>query len=269
MDKDYWNDVAGPSWVRDQQQLDAMLVAHANSVIAAAELRSDHRVVDIGCGCGALTLQASELAASAVGVDVSRPMLARARERATQSGSSAQFIEGDAQTHSFESGSFDRLLSRFGVMFFADPSAAFRNMHGWLTPGGRITFVCWQSIQDNTWMSEPGERVAQFITDPPPPAPEGGPGPFSLADPITVHTMLGACGFHGVDIDQLLLPMRVEGDIDAAVHFYSQRGSVQMALNQAPDKEPVLDAVRAFVADHHDGSAFSMDGAAWLVSATR
>ena len=182
---DYWNDEAGPKWVRLQELLDHQLADLGLFVVERAAPAAGERVLDIGCGCGASSLELAQRVGpkgSVLGVDVSEPMLARARERARHAGvDNLQFQRGDAQVTPFEPGSFDLVHSRFGIMFFEDPPAAFANMRRALAPNGRVTFVCWQPLSENPWMRIPMAAALPHIELPPIPAP-GAPGPFALGD---------------------------------------------------------------------------------------
>src|SRR5262249_6517301 len=143
------------------------------------------RVLDVGCGTGQTSIELARRAGpggAVTGIDISAPMLARARARAADAGArTVTFLDADAQTHRFDPASLDVCFSRFGIMFFAAPDAAFANLRSALRPAGRLAFVCWQSMRDNPWMLVPLMAAAAHITLPPPPAPDA-PGPFSFAD---------------------------------------------------------------------------------------
>src|SRR5881628_2723223 len=158
-----------------------------------ARIGAGERVIDIGCGCGDTTIALARRVGPAglvLGIDVSAPMLARAADAAREAGvAHVRFEHADAQTHRFPAQAFDVLYSRFGVMFFSDPAAAFGNLRTALRPGGRLGFVCWQAVPENPWIAVPLEAAAQHMALPPPPAP-GAPGPFSFADPERVRRIL-------------------------------------------------------------------------------
>src|SRR5262249_38336345 len=149
-------------------------------------------VLDVGCGCGDSTVDLARRVApdgTVVGMDISAVMLERARQTAREQGVNARFEHADAQTHAFAPASFDVLFSRFGVMFFADPTAAFANLRSALRPGGKLAFVCWQSLAENPWMLVPLGAAFQIIPPPPMPAPDA-PGPFAFADQSRVRSIL-------------------------------------------------------------------------------
>ena len=170
---DYWNAVAGETWVTYQAQLDRQIQPLGAEALRVLEPAPGERVIDIGCGCGQTTLALAErvgAAGAATGVDISRPMLEVARQRPVPAGAAApRFVEADAQAADLGRGAHDAAFSRFGVMFFADPAAAFANIRAALKPGGRMVFVCWRPLAENLWMRLPLE-AAQPLLPPMPPA---------------------------------------------------------------------------------------------------
>ena len=166
----YWNEQAGPVWVAEQQSLDAMLEPLGQTAMELAGIEPGNRVLDVGCGAGNTTLQLGERvgpSGSLLGVDLSAPMLERARERARSAGADhVSFQQADAQIEPLRD--FDRVFSRFGVMFFADPVAAFANLRRALGPGGRIAFICWRPLAENPWILEPMRILAELVELPAP-----------------------------------------------------------------------------------------------------
>lgn len=271
---EYWNVLAGPRWVEQEERLDAQLRPLGALSIERLGVEPGHRVLDVGCGCGdhALALAARAGPKGAVlGVDVSEPMLARARERARGMGN-VSFVAADAQTHDF-GGSFDRVASRFGVMFFDDFPAAFANLRRALRPGGRIAFVCWQRIEENPWMAVPMDAARPWMP-PPPVAPYPGmPGPFGLDDPARIRGALAAAGFADVRLDDVRVPVRVGSarTLEEAVRFLLVAGPAAAALRgAAPEVRPAVEsALRAALAPYVDASGVWLPGAAWIVTAQR
>ena len=149
----YWNGEGGVHWVKQQAHTDAVLAPVADAVIAHAAPRSGERVLDIGCGCGSTTLLLSPLASHVTGLDISEPMLNVARQRA-EGLANVDFVNADAAAFRTDT-PYDLLFSRFGVMFFGDPTAAFANLRRAARPGGRLAFVCWRPIGENPWMQAP------------------------------------------------------------------------------------------------------------------
>jgi SAM-dependent methyltransferase len=272
----YWNDSAGPVWVTQQERLDAQIGPLGSLARARAAIRIGERVLDVGCGCGTTTLELADAVGDAgrvVAVDISRPMLERARQRVEGAGSAAR-IEwrlDDAQTAAFEGGGFDLVFSRFGVMFFEDPVAAFANLRRALRRGGRLAFVCWQPRDKNPWMLAPAMAAAQHVAFPPPPPPHA-PGPFAFGDAAHVRGILERAGFADVAHEAVNGPMRLAGDsVDEALELSLQIGPVGAALREArPSDEQrarVIEAVRKVIESFETPRGIEAEAGAWIVTA--
>jgi SAM-dependent methyltransferase len=273
----YWNEVAGPRWVKFQETLDTELSALSGVALDRAGLAAGEAVLDVGCGCGGTALELGRRVGpggSVLGVDLSNPMLARARERAAAERlAHVSFRQADAQTEPFAPGAFDLVFSRFGVMFFADPPAAFANLCRALRPGGRVTFVCWQKLVENEWVTLPLAAVAKLVQLPPPPPP-GAPGPFAFADPDRVRGILAAGGFSDIAIEDVRLPLALGGGgLDGAVEFSLEIGPVASALREAeagPElRAQAADAIREALAPFAAAGSLRMPSAAWVATARR
>jgi SAM-dependent methyltransferase len=208
-----------------------------------------------------------------LGVDVSEPMLARARERADAEGlAHVRFAAGDAQTHAFAAGSADALFSRFGVMFFVDPTAAFANLRTALQPDGRLAFVCWQEVFRNPWMMTMLMALASAVTLPPPPAPDA-PGPFSLGDPERVRRILAGAGFHDVALEPFEIDIVIGGGgtLDETVEFALDLGPSAAALREGgPEVRPkVIAALREAMTPFATPRGVAIGSSAWIVTARR
>ncbi|MFF4953251.1 class I SAM-dependent methyltransferase [Streptomyces chattanoogensis] len=198
-----WNGPEGTHWARNQDRWNAVNEGFNEPLLYAAGITEDHRVLDIGCGSGQTTRLAA-LGASrgcALGLDLSGPMLAEARIRAEREGiANVAFEQGDAQVHPFVAGAFDSAVSRYGVMFFTDPVAAFGNIGRALRPGGRLAFVCPADAALNGWV-EAMVTLRDLL-----PVGDFGrpglPGMFSLAAPDRIREVLTAAGFTGITINQ-------------------------------------------------------------------
>jgi SAM-dependent methyltransferase len=268
----YWNALAGQTWAALQDRLDAQIQPLGARALAVLAPRSGERILDIGCGCGQTTLALAEAvgpSGSVLGVDISRPMLAVARHRLAEAGAGvASLVEDDAQTHAFAPGSFDAAFSRFGVMFFSDPAAAFANIRRAIRPGGRLTFVCWRGLAHNAWMLVPMQAAASLVGAPPPPADPTAPGPFAFADPDRVRGILTAAGFTHVDFhphDQKI----GAGDVDQATAVALNVGPLGAVLREQPDKQPaVAAAIREVLARYLTPEGVRLDSATWIVTAT-
>lgn len=273
----YWNEVSGPKWVALQEFVDAQIAPLGRVAMERASLRPGDRVLDVGCGCGATTIELAERVGptgQATGIDISAVMLERARQDAqARPALHVAFENVDAQTHPFPEATYDVVFSRFGVMFFADPAAAFANLRRSLRPEGRLAFVCWQALQQNPWMYVPLLAAAQHLTLPPPPPP-GSPGPFAFADAERLRAHLTAAGFSSIAVESCEQTLSVGGklELDRAVQMLLQMGPTGTALRDAPAEAlpAVTVSVRAalepfYVVDE----GLRMPGAAWIVTAQR
>jgi len=268
---EYWNAEAGETWANLQEQLDAQLAAHGAKAMEALAPAERERVVDIGCGAGQTSLalgQAVGRGGAVMGFDVSRPLLDRARRRAAESGATnVSFAEADVQTHAFTPASFDAAFSRFGVMFFADPAAAFANIRRALKPGGRLAFVCWRTPAENPFMTLPYAAAAAQL--PPAPQPEpAAPGPFAFADQVRVRHILATAGFS--DIEMAPHDRKIGGgDLEQTLALSLKIGLLGRAVREHPEKRTlVIDDVREALRPHADGDGIvRLASASWIVSA--
>lgn len=257
---DRWNGDSGRRFVQNADQRDRVMAPVAAALLAAADLTSVGAVVDIGCGCGATTLAAARAVGpdgTATGIDLSGPMLAIARRRATTAGiDNATFLQGDAQTHDLGSERFDVAISHFGSMFFGDPRAAFTNIAAALTPGGRLCLATWQPLVANAWLTVPGAALLGFSSLPDA-GPAAGGGMFAQADPGGIRDVLVDAGYHQIRSRPIEIDLRFGADVDEAAAYLADSGPGRAVLATIPegDRPAALDAVRAELADHtrHDG----------------
>jgi SAM-dependent methyltransferase len=267
----YWNEQSGPTWAALQKLIDAQIAPLGLQAIDALAPRAGERVLDAGCGCGDTTLEIARRVGpggEVLGVDISAPMLEVAVERAAAAGyTEVGFRRADAQIAQFDS-KFDAAFSRFGVMFFADPIAAFTNIHGALRPGGRLVFVCWRHPAQNPWMMVPLEAALRFVP-PPPPMDPTEPGPFAFADGSRVRAILMAAGFK--DIVTTPFDIEIGGfALDQALELALRIGPLGRLLRDAPDKrDDVVGAVREALAAHDTGQGVWLKSGTWIVSASR
>ena len=195
-----WNDQAGRNWAELSDLLDRMLEPFVAPLLDSIGPVADRRILDVGCGAGALTLAAAKRGAIGLGVDISAPLIEAALERARRLGAAgAEFVKADAQSHRFEPGSFDALISRFGVMFFDDPAAAFRNLRSAVRAGGRLACLAWRSPAENGFMTAAERAVADVLPHLPGRV-DDAPGQFGFADPDRVRLILAASGWRDIAI---------------------------------------------------------------------
>jgi SAM-dependent methyltransferase len=270
---EYWNAQAGHKWVTMQERLDAQLDPLGLLVMDRLAVRAGERVVDVGCGCGATTAELATRVGPAgrvLGLDVSEPMLARAKER-TAATRHVAFACSDAQTHALDPGEADVVFSRFGVMFFADPVAAFANLRRGLRPGGRLGFLCWQAAVANEWVMVPMRAVLEHVAMPPLPGPRA-PGPFAFAEADYVREVLAGAGFTDVTLEPDERRMEIAGGagLDDVVDFLLQIGPAARALQEAHDpaaRPRVAGALRAALQPHLGEAGVGLRGATWIVLA--
>ncbi|WP_437317319.1 class I SAM-dependent methyltransferase [Sorangium sp. So ce385] len=270
----YWNEVGGPKWVSLHDVISAQLRPLGALAMDRAGIAAGERVLDVGCGIGDTTIELGRRvgpSGAVVGVDVSAPMLDRARAAAQAAGAAnVAFEDADAQTAALP-GPFDVLYSRFGVMFFADPAAAFANLRKALRRGARLAFVCWRSLQENPWLLVPTQTAGRHV--PLPQADPHAPGPFALADAARVGDVLSRAGFVRVHCEPIDQELSVAGgrSLDETVDFLLKMGPASAALREANAAPELVERVRAdlreAIAPHAGPEGVRMGSAVWVVTA--
>ncbi len=266
-----WNGPGGAAWTALQARMDAQFEHITPALLAAAALRSGERVLDVGCGTGETSLLAADAVGptgTVLGVDISAPMLGLATQRAA-SRPNVTFRLEDASIARFEA-PFDVVLSRFGVMFFADPVAAFASLTRALAPNGRVVFVCWQELAKNDFMTVPMRAAAPFL---PPPVPGDplAPGPGAFAAKDRVEAILGAAGLVDVSVEPHELPMPIGTSVEDAMVTVDRIGPLSRALAQADasTREGALGAVRDALRLRFPSGPVVLSGHVWIVRARR
>ena len=265
----WWNEEGGRRWVQNIQRVERMIEPLSARLLQHAAPRPGERVLDVGCGGGvtsAALARAVGPSGRVLGVDVSAVILDVARERFRSIGN-LEFALGDAAMMPLERGGMDLLVSRFGVMFFADPAAAFAHLRTALAPGGRLAFICWRALDQNPWMAE-CVRAAFTVLPRPESQPPHAPGPYAFADDVRLRDILGASGYGAIRIDPLDHPLDL-GSLDDAVVQMTRMGLAASAFAAASpaEQQAATAAVRAALEPHAVGDTVRMASATWLVSA--
>ncbi|RAZ91179.1 SAM-dependent methyltransferase [Mesorhizobium hawassense] len=265
-----WNDASGKAWVEMQPILDGVLAPFESLVVDAGYPGEGRTVLDIGCGAGATTLAMARRVGNAgrcVGLDISRPLVALATERARAGEvANASFGVGDAQAYGFESGIFDAVVSRFGVMFFDDPVAAFSNIRQAARPGGKLAFVAWRSPTENDFMTAAARTAAPFLPPAPAPDPEA-PGQFAFADGARVRRILEASGWSSIEVERADVPCQIaEGDLMTYATRLGPVGAALREVDRATAEKISAALPAAFASFVTDGKARFI-AACWLVTA--
>ena len=269
--REYWN--TRRAWIDHQDGMDRQLDASGRAAMATLGDLSARRVLDVGCGCGHTSLQLADAVGAeglVVGLDISVPMTGVAADRARAAGCEhLSFVAADAQTVD-PGGPYDAVFSRFGVMFFSDPAAAFANLRSAVVAGGQLAFVCWQPVSENPWMTTPNRAAMSIIEFPP--RGESAADPFAFGDPDFVRVILHEAGWTDVEIVPHVIDVAMGGggSIDDAVELMIELGPAKAALEDQP--ESTRNKVRAAMAEalapyERDGGVW-LTGSTWLVTAT-
>ncbi|WP_394836487.1 methyltransferase domain-containing protein [Pendulispora rubella] len=264
-----WNGPRGARWLAHHAWLDRSFTAFSEAALRAANLRAGEIVLDVGCGPGATTHEIAQRVAPGgrvVGVDVSAPLVQRARELVQ--GTNVAFELADASLHPFEPGAFDVLFSRFGVMFFDEPERAFAHLRAALRPDGRVAFVCWRTAMENDWFRVPF-RALQDVLPHLAPADPSAPGPFAFGDRHRVERTLRAGGFANIAMTPFDAPLYVAADADESLDQTLRVGPFAgMLAEQSEDmRQRGLSSIRASLAARATGRGVTLSGAAWIVTA--
>ena len=266
----FWNGAGGATWVARQAHTDITLQPVYDALFAHAAPRQGEDVLDVGCGCGASTLDFARAigpAGTVEALDISGPMLAEANQRAGAAGiTNVRCREADAATARLEE--YDLLTSVFGLMFFGNPVAAFTHLRGAARPGARMSFVCWRTLAENPWMEVPMRAVSAHLP-PRPPGDPYAPGMFAFADPKRVSQILTDAGWTQPEFTKFdcSLDIAAGHGLDEAVVQSTQIGAVNSWLRNQPADTiaAAVESLREALAPYTDGSHVRLPAAMWLV----
>src|SRR5437773_3023357 len=269
-----WNGALGQRWVAMQREIDRIVVPFGDAALKAAAPQPGERVIDIGCGCGDTSIEIARMvgvSGTVLGIDVSQPMLEVARARGARGNCGhLAFRAGDASEAELPA-NIDLLFSRFGVMFFSQPSKAFSHLRKSLRPGGRCVFVCWRTPRDNAWAMTPlsAARAALGVT--PAPADPNAPGPFAFADEERVRAILSGAGFGAIDVQRFDAALSLGATPRSAAQSAVQIGPASRFVREVGVEHlpTILDAVeRALAPLAAPNGHVRLNGSTWIVSAT-
>ncbi|MFI6095893.1 class I SAM-dependent methyltransferase [Lentzea sp. NPDC051213] len=258
-----WNGAGGHGWAASRDMVDLILKPFEDVLVAAARAKPRRQVLDVGCGTGGVTraIAAALGDVPCLGVDISGPQIDVAERTAN-----VRFVQADAQVHAFEP-EFDLIVSRFGVMFFDDSVAAFRNLRAATTPGGELHVVVWRGDEDNPFMTT-AQRAVEPLMPELPPVDSGGPGPFALAEPDQTRKMLEDAGWTGIGLEKLDLTCSMP--VDVLPQYLTMLGPVGRALQGMEEHrraEALGTALKAFDSFVH-GDEVRFPTGAWVVTAS-
>ncbi len=270
-----WNGGESVHYVDHADRYDRQLAPITEALLDQVRLKPHCSLLDVGCGCGALTLAASGIFHSAVGLDISVPLTEVASGRAqTAHIENVEFIVGDAQTHAFASGTFDLIVSQFGLMFFDDPVGAFSNLRRSLAPDGQLAFVSWQALTANEWLTVVANEVANYVEIPEFGGLAMGPGMFALKDRKETTALLESAGFTDVVFEPLAPTILIGGGgtVDQSMDFLLGMGMVRglIGLAGSDHHDEVVEGVRSSLTERYEPGVGARFGAgAWLVTGRR
>ncbi|MDQ8758280.1 class I SAM-dependent methyltransferase [Sphingosinicella sp. LHD-64] len=266
----HWNDLAGRTWAELHEVIDRVLAPIVPLITAELGPIEGGKVLDVGCGAGGLTMAAAKLAGPsghALGIDISAPLVEAATARAGRNGvANAAFLQADAQSRRFDPQAFDAIVSRFGVMFFADPVAAFRNLRAAARPGATLTCIAWRGPAENDFMTA-GRRAAEGLIPDFPASTPDGPGQFGFADDDRVRGILDASGWRDVAIHAIDLPCRFpQRDLRTYITRMGPLGPVFHATTDA-EKAEITPKIEAAFASFVHGDEVRFTAACWTITA--
>ena len=273
--KQFWSGAGGDVWVDKQREMDIMLNPLGERVIQGLDLKEETKILDIGCGCGATTLEIAKLVnqGEVIGVDISEPMLERATQTASDMAlTNISYQVKDVQVDEMPNKYFDIAFSRFGVMFFEDPFEAFKNINHSLKDDGQLSFVCWQHASLNPWQSLSIQVIKEFL-DLPAPAPKS-PGPFAFEDKSYINEILTESGFRDIEIkdnQEDIVMFSGKSIREACEDYLTINPVVTEMLKNSPTelREEILEALIGKFSDFHNNEGLLFPSATWIVTAKK
>jgi|TARA_B100001094_G_scaffold221282_1_gene215337 ubiquinone/menaquinone biosynthesis C-methylase UbiE len=273
--KQFWSGAGGDVWVDKQREMDIMLNPLGERAIQGLDLSGERKILDIGCGCGATTLEIAKAVTQGevIGVDISEPMLERATKTASDMMlNNTSFQVKDVQVDEMPRSYFDIAFSRFGVMFFEDPFEAFKNINHSLKDNGQLSFVCWQHASLNPWQSLSIQVIKEFL-DLPAPAPKS-PGPFAFEDKSYINEILTESGFRDIQIkdnQEDIVMFSGKSIREACEDYLTINPVVTEMLKNSPTelREEILEALIGKFSDFHNNDGLLFPSATWIVTAKK
>ena len=273
--KDFWSGKGGDYWVEKQSEMDIMLNPLGEKALAKLDLKSNSEVLDIGCGCGATTLEIAKKVSegTVTGLDISVPMLGKAESEASIQGiANVDFKVIDVQVDQLASKKYDYVYSRFGVMFFDDPYEAFKNIFSSIKEGGELSFVCWQDPSLNPWQSLSVQVIRGYLDMPSPPP--RSPGPFAFHENDYVKEILEQSGFSNISFDnnqEDITMFSGKSLQEASEDYLAINPVVTEMLKDSPDdlKAEIVESLKEAFSEFHKGDGLVFPSATWVVSASK
>ncbi len=273
--KDFWSGKGGDYWVEKQSEMDIMLNPLGEKALAKLDLKSNSEVLDIGCGCGATTLEIAKKVSegTVTGLDISVPMLDKAESEASIQGiENVDFKVVDVQVDQMASEKYDYVYSRFGVMFFDDPYEAFKNIFSSIKEGGELSFVCWQDPSLNPWQSLSVQVIREYLDMPSPPP--RSPGPFAFHEKDYVKEILEKSGFSNISFDdnqEDITMFSGKSLQEASEDYLAINPVVTEMLKDSPDdlKAEIVESLKEAFSEFHKGDGLVFPSATWVVSTSK